>query len=289
MDNLKKDRLYWKRDRVYRKIDWCRSQNAKSYTKLTRANHKHAKPIARWTRANRRNEKNWKLRKNVKRGLVIALLKSKHSLAELFHNNFDNVRIRGNRKIPNELRDILAKEYKKEIKKKLYEIENKKIFSKLEKEKVNEYHTELVRILNKKEKYRYHDRDDLDYYGIRDIEDLFGEVDEKDYFKPILVKTAFKGNYKIYESRGNKDKNLSRKQYLYMIIPYLSDIINDHKATKLKNNKSWEWKTQLNIHINFFLLTILEKLVLLMYGVITKKFWWVMRQMILLKNFLNIF
>ena len=104
------------------------------------------------------------------------------------------------------------------------------------------YLTELVRILSKKEKYRYHDRDDLDYYGIKDLEKLFGEVDEKDYYKPILVKTAFKDNCKICESRGNKDKNLSVKQYLYMIIPYLSDMINDHKATKLKNNKFWNGK-----------------------------------------------
>ena len=108
---------------------------------------------------------------------------------------------------------------RKLLKKKVYEIENKKNLSKLEEEKINEYHTELIRILNKKEKYRYHDRDDPDYYGIRDIENLFGKVDEKDYYKPILVKTSFKGNYKIYESRRDKDKNLSVKQYLYIIIP----------------------------------------------------------------------
>ena len=36
-------------------------------------------------------------------GLIIALLKSKCSVAELFNNNFDNGRIRGIEKIPNEL------------------------------------------------------------------------------------------------------------------------------------------------------------------------------------------
>ena len=35
-------------------------------------------------------------------------------------------------------------------------------------------------------------------------------------------------------------------------MPYLHDMIIDHKATKLKNNKSWEWKIQLNMHVNFF-------------------------------------
>ena len=36
-------------------------------------------------------------------GLIIALLKSKCSVAELFNNNFDNGRTRGIEKIPNEL------------------------------------------------------------------------------------------------------------------------------------------------------------------------------------------
>ena len=34
-------------------------------------------------------------------------------------------------------------------------------------------------------------------------------------------------------------------------MPYLHDMINDHKATKLGNNKSWGWKIQLNKHVNF--------------------------------------
>ena len=87
-----------------------------------------------------------------KKGLIIALLKSKRSLVELFNNNFDNDRIRGIKKILNELRDRLTKEYRKQIKKQLYEIENKKNLSKLEKEEINEYLTDLKRIFNKKRK-----------------------------------------------------------------------------------------------------------------------------------------
>ena len=78
------------------------------------------------------------------------------------------------------------------------------------------------------------------------------EADEKDYYEPILVKSAFKGNYKKYESR-DRNKNLSVKQHLYMIISYLRDLINDYKATtKSKNNKNqWvEWKIQLCMNIN---------------------------------------
>ena len=86
-----------------------------------------------------------------KEELAIALLKSKRSLAELFNNNFGNDRIKGIQKTLNELRDSLTKEYRQKIKKKLYEIENKKNVSKLEKEEINEHLTKLERILNKKE------------------------------------------------------------------------------------------------------------------------------------------
>ena len=62
-----------------------------------------------------------------------------------------------------------------------------------------------------KKKHSSHDLDDLDYYGIRDIETLFGETSEKDYYKPIFVKSSHKGNYKHYENNGDKEKKLSVK------------------------------------------------------------------------------
>ena len=70
------------------------------------------------------------------------------------------------------------------LKKELYEIESKKNLSDEEKEKIDDNLLELVNKLNKKEKYRNNDRDDLDYHGIRDI-------DDDDYYKPILVKSSF--------------------------------------------------------------------------------------------------
>ena len=137
---------------------------------------------------------------------------------------------------------------RKKIKKELYEIEKKENLSDKEKEKIYDNLVEIVNKLNKKEKYRYHDRDDLDYHGIRDIENLFDADNNEDYYKPILVKSSFKENYKYYESRGDKDKKLSVKQYLYKIMPYLSDLINDHKAIRNNSNK---WKSQINMHVNF--------------------------------------
>ena len=53
---------------------------------------------------------------------------------------------------------------------------------------------------------------------------------------------AFDDIYVEYHSNGDKDKNVSIEEYINMIKPYLSDIINDHKD---------EWKIQLSVRINF--------------------------------------
>ena len=131
-----------------------------------------------------------------KEELIISLLKSKRSIAELFNNNLDDDKVRDIKRILNRLRAILPKKYRKEIKKKLFEIENKKNLSGAEKEENDEYLRKLVRVLNNKEKYCTYDCDDFDYYGIRDIDGLFDKVSEEDYYQPLLVKSSFKGNYK---------------------------------------------------------------------------------------------
>ena len=85
-----------------------------------------------------------------KEGLIISILNSKHSIAELFNNKINDQTINDIRRILNRLKDILPKRYRKEIKEKLYEIEHKKIISKAEKEENDEYLRKLVRILNNK-------------------------------------------------------------------------------------------------------------------------------------------
>ena len=79
--------------------------------------------------------------------------------------------------------------------------------------------------------------------GIRDIGNLFDEFSQEDYFKPILIKSSFKGNYKYYESRG--DKQLSVKQYLNKITQHLYDLINDHRIARRA------WKIQTSMCVNF--------------------------------------
>ena len=87
-----------------------------------------------------------------KEELMISLLKSKSSIAEFFNNNLDNGKINDIKKILNRLRDALPRTRRREIKKELYEIENKKNVSELEKEEIKEYLTNLVRTLDKKRK-----------------------------------------------------------------------------------------------------------------------------------------
>ena len=94
------------------------------------------------------------------------------------------------------------------------------------------------------ERYQYNDNEDHDYKGIRQIENLFNEINE-DYYKPIKTNGAFNDNYMEYESRGDKDKNLSLEYYLNIIKPYLRDMIDNHKA-------HGEWEIQLIMRINFF-------------------------------------
>ena len=176
-----------------------------------------------------------------KEELIISLLKSKQSIAELFNNNLYDNKISDIRRSLNRLRDILPRKYGKEIKERLYEIEHQENLS----EENDEYLRKLLRILNDKEKHSPYDHDELDYYGIRDIENLFDEANEEDYYKLILAKSYFKGNYKYYESRGDKEKRLSVRQYLNKITPHLYDLINDHRIARRV------WKIQISIHVNF--------------------------------------
>ena len=180
-----------------------------------------------------------------KEELVIYLLKSKQGIAELFNSNLYDNKISDIRRILSRLRDILPKKDRKEIKDKLYEIEHQRNISEAEKGENDEYLRKLVRMLNNKEKDGPYDRDDLDYNEVTYIEILLDKISEEDYFKSIFVKSSFNDNYKHYESRGDKEKILSVKQYLNKIKPYLYDLINDHRIVRRV------WKIQINMHVNF--------------------------------------
>ena len=67
---------------------------------------------------------------------------------------------------------------------------------------------------------------------------------EKDHYKPVKTVSAFHDCYIQYKSIGDKDKNLSIKEYIDIMRPYLSDIINNHKTQE-------EWKVQVIMTFDF--------------------------------------
>ena len=161
-----------------------------------------------------------------KEGLLIDLVKSGRSFAELHKSNSDNAEIEKKSTNFNELRDKFSRSKIRKDQKKAFRIESSKNLSRLEEEEIKQYLTELEKSFHKRKKY--YDYDDPNYKGIRSIENVFGEINE-DYYKPININGAFNGNYTEFQSRVDKNKNLS-EEYLDMIRQYLRDIINDHKA-----------------------------------------------------------
>ena len=167
-----------------------------------------------------------------KEDLIYRLLRSEKSLYKdncekyISNNTTDKLRSRINiiRMLLARLGDIITKKDRDKIRKNLYEIENKQKITKTQKERYLNYLIELVNFLDKKEKYIHKDYDNINYTGIRDLQILFISTD--DYYEPVLVKSSFDGNYEYYETRGDKDKKISACQYLYMILPELTKLIN---------------------------------------------------------------
>ena len=127
------------------------------------------------------------------------------------------------------------------------EKEQKTGLSKKEKnvlERISEYFNKLNNDLSKLKRHRHNIIHDTEYKGIEEIKYLFNNINEEDYYESIKIKHAFDDNHIEYESRGNKYNNLSLEEYLNIIIPYLRDMIDNHKALG-------EWKIQLIMRIIF--------------------------------------
>ena len=212
--------------------------------------------------ANTRSIKNYK--DMSKKDLLIALLKSNQSHTELRKSKNDNTEIEETKKNFNELRNNFLKEEIKKIRRKFYfteaineylkELEQKDSLTKQEKQekrrytkklqKPEEYSKNLKENLNKLKRHWYNIIEAIDYKGIKEIENLFNKINEEDYYELIKTKHAFNDDYIEYESRGDKDNNLSLAEYLKIIRSYLRDMIDNNKAHS-------EWKIQLIMRINF--------------------------------------
>ena len=150
----------------------------------------------------------------------------------------------------NELRHKFSKKEVDKYRKDFYDIKNYRLLSTSEIEEARKNLIEFRKSLRFKE---FHgdvdsvDHDDLDDYD----DDGFADDDEyrrigsirrlfkNDYYKPITTDNGFarrRNNYIEYTSRGDRYKNLSPKEYLDMIGPYLRDLIDGHKPTTELNN-----------------------------------------------------
>ena len=91
--------------------------------------------------------------------------------------------------------------------------------------------------------YNYDFADDDEYRRIGSIRTLFKELD-RDYYKPIRTDNGFAGrndNHIEYTSKADRYENLSPKEYLNVIRPYLRKLINDYKPImelKIDNNNA---------------------------------------------------
>ena len=131
----------------------------------------------------------------------------------------------------------ILKSESKVIKRNLYNIEKQR---KISSKKTSKYIDELDKRILRLDKY--HDYDDFEYKGIKDIENLFKISIDKDYYKPKLNKSGYNKNYAQYQSKG--DKILSLKEYLNLIEKYLRELLEEYK-------QKGEWKVQLTIEVNF--------------------------------------
>ena len=122
----------------------------------------------------------------------------------------------------------------KRLRKNLHEIKNPKNLSTQKIKEIEENIFELEKSLFRFKKYGNRDCDDPEYREIRGVGNLFNGIAfdgiafnqsiDEDYYKLVKTKrtkSAFNGNQIEYESKGDKDKNLSPTEYLDMIRPYL--------------------------------------------------------------------
>ena len=90
-----------------------------------------------------------------------------------------------------------------------------------------------------------------------------------------MIVLIVKNSYIEYRSKGDRYENLSPKEYLDMIRPYLRALINDHKTpmklTDNVNNNDTEFGERKIQLVILFLLKILKKFILYIQQVIIKK------------------
>ena len=108
--------------------------------------------------------------------------------------------------------------------------------------RINRYHKDFKKDLDKLQKYQHNITYGLDYFS----------NEKDDYYKPKEDKKVLDGGYILYESMRDTDGRLSIDKYFNIIKPYLKDLIDDHKPKD-------EWKIQLSMQIIFVSFTDANK------------------------------
>ena len=85
--------------------------------------------------------------------------------------------------------------------------------------------------------YNYDFADDDEYRKIGSTRTLFKELD-RDYYKLKRTDVGFDGRSNNYIEYTSKAENLSPKENLNVIRPYLRNLINDHKSIMELNNSN---------------------------------------------------
>ena len=150
-----------------------------------------------------------------------------------------NIMINKIKRCITELGMFLNKSERNIIRKRLIEISKKRP----NRRQAKRLEEELTKIFNDLKFKRSHTNSVFDssgYYGLNDLEHTFGDLDN--YYKPVLAKDSFDGNYQMYICRGDKEEALNIYQYLEKIRPYLIALIDE--------KKSISHKIQLDIAIN---------------------------------------
>ena len=142
-----------------------------------------------------------------------------------------NTQIESIKELFNNIRDAVPLNKIKEIRTKIYK--EKSIYDYLmEQNKTskqsNDLRQNIVTYFNKLHKYllRKNKEHKDNRYHINDLYDLDLLFKFDDYYKPTELKSAFNGNYVLYESNGDKNGLLSINEYFWKIKPYLRNLID---------------------------------------------------------------
>ena len=108
-------------------------------------------------------------------------------------NNAIHTKINDIRKELVELGTLIDKEYRDKIRKDLDKIEKRTGITQSQRTQILNQLSDVSLNLQYKRKQTDLTYDDSNYYGLKDLKYTLGDLD--DYYKPILAKESFDGNY----------------------------------------------------------------------------------------------